>query len=392
MSSRVRAVLVTAMACAALQPIQAQVRVPQAAVSRSTLDSLRAESAKADSALAVIVPLWRQALRDHQRQDSAAVSRLPSDTIRVGPLAVLVDDALAPRVEVALERFVPAVQKFYGSVADSALAGRTFLVRLRASVAGSKDTVIDMAEVVPGGVDIFDRVPKNTEALRIQQGIERRIGRIMRDRLDTAMIEWVGAMPTADAEDDRTMERLYVDLLTTPSQSVGRCFAGDLLRCRDALGLTPIADPLTAWYSPAERRLLVIGKKSAFKSAAQRQAHDRCVDEHAYAVCDRLLRNLHDYKLQQPLSYEARHRLLRLAVESGGSDGFRRLASGQHRTPEERLSAAAGLPIDTLVARWRTSIMMARPKGQQLSPKTTWASVAWGTLFGILAMGVRRWA
>lgn len=354
-------------------------------------DSIRAEIARINAALAVLEPARQSALRDYRQYDSVAINRLPSDTVIVGPFRVLTDAALIGRTQNALDSAYAQVKSTFGTAADSAIARRTFVIRLRATAEGSRDTVIDIAEVSNGVLDIFDRSPSNADRERLSSGFMTKSGRLMRDRMDSVTVEWLGGMLSPEREGRRFTQRLFIDLLTTPAQVVGRCFGGDLLRCRDALGLTPLPDPLTEWYSPAERRLLVVGKRNSVRAGVLREAYTRCVDGNDYPTCDRLLRTLPEYRLQQPLSNEARHHLMRLALDMGGPTSFNAFVAGTGRTVEQRLAAAAGAPIDTIVSKWRADILAAAPKRQRLQVGTAWATLIWGTFFGILALGARRW-
>ena len=355
-------------------------------------DSVAKRREAVDAALRALVPLWRAATRDYEQFDSAFMNRLPTERLRVGAFTVLTDPVLLTTVQAALDRAWPPVHDTFGPGADSILGSRTFVIRQRVNTSVTADTVIDLAELKNGALEIFDRTNSRAKPELLASLIMVKSGRLIFEGVDSTFLLWLRGPLTPEMDRPAIRERLYVDLVTQPSQAVGRCLAGDILRCREALGLSTPADPLTEWYSARERQQLVIKLKSVTSAGANRESYGQCVEHDAFSACDNLLRSMHDAYVPPPLSPEARHNVVRLAIDMGGDGAYQRLVAGNGRTPGERLSAAAGAPIDSVVSQWRSGIVAAAPKSQRLSAGTAWATIAWGAFFGILALGSRRWS
>ncbi len=177
-------------------------------------------------------------------------------------------------------------------------------------------------------------------------------------------------------------ERTHVELVTAPSQAVRACQAGDLLRCLDAVGVRPMQDPLRELYSPEERvalaRELVPGT---------RNLNSGCLVQGRAAACDSLLR---DHNLALPLSQDSRRLLVRFALADGGAGALRRLRETAG-TLGERLGAAAGVPVNSLVAEWRARAVAARPDPVTAPGRTAVSTLCWAGLFGLLALRSTRW-
>jgi hypothetical protein len=100
---------------------------------------------------------------------------------------------------------------------------------------------------------------------------------------------------------------------------------------------------------------------------------------------------LHAMSFDAPLSAEARHSLARLVLDVGGRAAYTRLLRYPGRPLSERLAFAAGLPRDSLMARWRSSILAARPKPVTITAPGAWTALGWAVVFGLLALRSSRW-
>jgi len=91
------------------------------------------------------------------------------------------------------------------------------------------------------------------------------------------------------------------------------------------------------------------------------------------------------------LAHPARMLFVRVALRAGGRDAYRRLVARPGATIGERLSSAAEMDIDSLVARWRNDALAARPKPLTLSWWASFAAIGWTAFFGFCALRSSRW-
>ena len=350
-------------------------------------DSLSSVRARYAAEIRELLPVWKAAERAAVVADSVNSSKLPPDSLRAGALRWLLDASHNSSLPDAVARSWSDLSSVFGAEAD-VLKNHLFVARLR--LEGGKDTtrqVFDLAEVHPGRLDIFDRVREDEAVEPIATRITRRSAKIILEFGDSAVIRWLGEPFNPMPLQKGIRERMYADLVTAPSQVSSRCLAGDLRRCRDALGLVPTADPLTEWYDAGERRLLVVRMRELLNVGPQRVPYAQCDEQKVFAVCDRILRAIPRYVVPPALPTSARHHLFRIAMSVGGNGAYSRLATGPARSVENRLADAARMPIDSLVARWRADVLDAHPPSPTLSVLSAWTAVAWGIT--ILLVGVR---
>ena len=82
--------------------------------------------------------------------------------------------------------------------------------------------------------------------------------------------------------------------------------------------------------------------------------------------------------------------IVREAVRLGGRDSYRRLLESNAQIGE-RLAAAAGVSIDSLVGAWRNAIVAARPTAVALPWWAVGAAFGWLAFFGACGMRSSRW-
>lgn len=334
-----------------------------------------------------LLPQWKAAERAAHVADSLKGTLLPPDTLRVGSLHWLLDGSRSPSVREAVTRSWSHLLMVFGAETD-VLRSHVFAAQLRR--AGGEDTtraVIDLEEVFPGRLDIFDRVNEDESVEVIARRVTLRAAEIVLQNGDSAVLNWLTEPFSPEPLFKGIRERMFADLMTSPSQVSSRCLAGDLRRCRDALGLIPTGDPLTEWYDAPERRRLVVRMHDLLATGSQRTEYAQCADRRSYAACDQLLRTIPRYVVPPPLPTSARHHLFRIALQSGGSGAYARLVGGQPRSVEARIADAGGMPIDSVVARWRADVLDARPPSPTPSLLSVWTAVGWG--IGVLLVALR---
>ena len=82
---------------------------------------------------------------------------------------------------------------------------------------------------------------------------------------------------------------------------------------------------------------------------------------------------------------------MELALEAGGAGAFDRLTADTGRTLEQRLEAAAGVPVDTLLARWTASVAASIPGSPAPGGRETFLTMAWSAAVMVMAIRGSRW-
>jgi len=339
-------------------------------------DSLTARLRRqADSLLST----WRDARLLADVADSLEHVRATagSDTIAVGGLRIIVNPSSLPWREAA-ERAWPVIDSLYGS-ASADLPEYPYILRAVDPDSGVRRTVLHVGVEVPWDLD----VRATTTVL---------LTTVTAPHVDPALAAWLGTAlrPTPRPQDERTA--VFVQLVTAPSEAVRGCFLGDIVRCKDVLEVGDSAGLLARWYAtPAEREMLVTGSfADYFARGATVPSLQRC-RQHRDDACTALLQSLPPGSLPRPLAHAARLVLVREALRAGGRDAYRRLVASSNAPIGARFSSAAGMDIDSLVARWRNDVLAARPRPLRLPWWAGIAAIGWTAFFGFCALRSSRW-
>ena len=173
-------------------------------------------------------------------------------------------------------------------------------------------------------------------------------------------------------------------LVTAPSEESRRCLIGDIGACRDALDLFVRGDRVARWYPSARERRSLLKTFTPYY-------FDRGVQQPMLRACAELLRSLPPGALPRPLSYDARATLLSDALRLGGRAAYHRLVASAGLPIADRLAAAGGMAIDSLLARWRAEILAARPVPVSLPRRGIWIALGWTILFAFCGLRSSRW-
>jgi hypothetical protein len=216
-----------------------------------------------------------------------------------------------------------------------------------------------------------------------------RAAQLLTDRLGRNFRRWLnGPLPVDTAQRDDWVG-VRIDLVTSQYQASGACYRGSIVACEKALGVVDEADPARSWFTDEERRDLVWHDGAALRRG-QEAEYTACVMNRAAAACDSLAEQIPIQGIQAPLGSAARLNLVRLAMEMGGADAYARMASVAD-TRETQLSAAAGVPIDSLVRAWRAHVVGAEVEQTTMTPGLALMSLVWVATCGGLALGSSRW-
>jgi hypothetical protein len=300
-----------------------------------------------------------------------------SDTIAVGGLRIIANPSPLPLREAA-ERAWPVIDSLYGSAAED-LPRYPYIFRAVDPDSGVRPTVLHVGIELPWDLD----VRATTTAI---------LTTVTAPHLDPALADWLGAAlrPTLRPRDEPAA--VFVQLVTAPSEAVRGCFRGDIARCKDVLQLSDSTGLLGRWYvTPAEREALVTASfTDYFARAATAPSLQQCL-QHRDDACTALLQSLPPGSLPRPLAHAARLLLVREALRVGGRDAYRRLVARPSARIAARLSSAAQMDIDSLVTRWRTSALAARPVPLTLPWWASVAAIGWTAFFGLCALRSSRW-
>jgi hypothetical protein len=212
--------------------------------------------------------------------------------------------------------------------------------------------------------------------------------------VDSALAAWVMVgraplRPTSDVE----VADAYVEYATTESAVVRRCRARDILACLDALGIDSSAGSrLDRWYTVNDYRAMVRVAAPAREDSAAVAAWINCRRNGEEASCAIAARALPNARVPLPLSASLRFGFLREVLDAGGDGAFDRLVASSG-TVRERLTAAAGEPLDRTVARWLDRLESSRPQRMPIPATLLAASLGWsGVILGLALIRRTSWA
>lgn len=343
-----------------------------------------------DKRIETLGPRVEAARRAAERADSLLAdslrraNQIPLDTIHVGPLRI----ATVPgQVETAEQVFSEVWQVFQPLIegSEDLLSGQIFVFRY----AWRMDGIYLEGDHVQS-VEMNRRYGMD----RLREKVRDGLGHVLVQALPESGLsirDWVGMSPLNPPLD---WSWIYRELAATPSTAVRRCFQGEASICWDALGLSDEEGGWAEWYSPEERRLLV---KTRYSNTPRWEGlplrsidllvHG-CIGLESDRACLEILK---DWPGAIPLSVSARASMVSEALSLGEEGAFTRLINSPDTSIVGRLSHAAQLPKDTLAARWRERVLLARPRAQAgilLSPLTL---AFWILVLLFMATRSTRW-
>jgi len=88
---------------------------------------------------------------------------------------------------------------------------------------------------------------------------------------------------------------------------------------------------------------------------------------------------------------DTRRTLLAVALRHGGPEGYHRLRATAGLPMGERLAAAAGIPVDTLLGEWLNEIEGATRATTPWSARMGFGGIAWVGLLLLASLWSSRW-
>jgi hypothetical protein len=322
--------------------------------------------------------------QEHTRAVGADTLPGDLDTLRVGPIRLLAPQPARRFVQAVAERLRDSLRL---TVRGDSLFLPSLMYLIRPSRRGLAPFRFEgVGGWVYGDQDSPGREPDSPD--HVASGLLGMLRGSAAQSLDSTMRRWLEGSLPLDTLTEIQAHTVYIELATKPLAVSGACYAGQLDRCREALAVG--TGGAEAWYTDEERRQLV-ASAMAWHRGVQRDPGARlCATTGDEPACTEILQTYPNL-VQEPLSPMARQTLVRVAFESGGEGAFGRLMTGDSLALPDRLARTAGLPVDSLIARWHAAIIAARPAGTVLSRAGGWTAFLWVVVLGVLAMRGTRW-
>jgi hypothetical protein len=149
-----------------------------------------------------------------------------------------------------------------------------------------------------------------------------------------------------------------------------------------------LKDPLPFDLSDNARRYQAMYAVMTSTGKAERGCVDGRLDFCAYAFW---LRPAPAAELTGAYSRLVRADLFLAALDLGGSEAWTRIVAANPESPVAALEAAAGMPADSVIARWRTGIMTLRPDEKPLHLRGVLLAAGWTAVLLAGTLGVSRW-
>ena len=321
------------------------------------------------------------------------VRQLPPVDIREGPIHVRTDSTLAPRVRSAVSSVVEMVDQRGGSLVASRSSAHVATI-----TRDSTRSIVGMLPVIAINADTTSRWSmidrRHVRASASGAAIANELAAIVEQRamqgVDSALAAWVmvGRAPLRPASAAEEADA-YVEYATTESAVLRRCRARDPFACLDALGVDSIAGSRPdRWYAAEDYRSLVRASAPLRDDSVAVAAWIRCRRNGDEASCGIAARALPNGRVPLPLSASVRFTFLREVLDAGGKGAFDRLV-GSPGTVRDRLTAAAGEPLDRTALRWLDRLESSRPRRMEIPATLLAASLGWSALILGLAL-IRR--
>jgi len=315
--------------------------------------------------------------------DTAATRRTPVDTVRVGGLRLVVAKSMTPTVRAAADTAWGALARTFGRAAAE-LQRTPLVVQVQGQTEG-------LLPVLAPARQVF--VPAGAGPDIIARGIVMQGAQSVSSQQDSALQHWMLGTLIPRLGGGNRFDLVFEELVTSSRTVVRQCYNGDLQACARAIALAPTPDPVRDWYDAGDRRQMV-SEFNGWERSYAGGAYQRCAQGGSDSACIAALHAQPEWltsTVMQPMSGGARVSAVDVAIDVGGPGAYDRLLTSAGRTMADRLAAAAGVSVDSVLALWRARILAARPESLALQPSAAWAAVLWTVLLGFMALRSSRW-
>lgn len=149
-----------------------------------------------------------------------------------------------------------------------------------------------------------------------------------------------------------------------------------------------LKDPPPFHLTDNARRYLAMYAVMTSTGKAERGCVDGRLDFCAYALW---LRPAPAPELTGAYPQVVRADLFLTALDIGGPEAWARIVAARPEGPEAALTAAAGIPADSVMVRWRDGIMTLRPDEKPLHLRGALLAAGWTAVLLAGTLGVSRW-
>jgi hypothetical protein len=283
----------------------------------------------------------RQRVWDSLKQDDAKLEEIA----RRSGLVVSATSEYRAFAEEVLDRFDTLRRRWFGAAlpgpagfritlrhGESWSFGRQTSRPQSLSIAGLPDT--GDARLAPFVPDANLGSPE-----RAAQRFVGEYGTLMMASAPAAIRGWLRAGLLLDMGEDSRREHAMYTLVTGVGKAQRACVQGDAAGCAHSLGIRPSGGPDAGGeYYPLVRADLLLA-----------------------------------------------------ALERGGEEAWTRLIANQNANVEQGLAAAAGMPVDSVLLRWRDQLLALQPDRGPLDLSAAGLILAWSALLLGAGLGIARW-
>lgn len=283
----------------------------------------------------------RQRVWDSLKQDDSKLEEIAS---RAG-LVVSATGEYRAFAEEVLDRFDAARRRWFGPALPGP-AGFRITLRHGESWSFGRQTSRPQSLSIAGLPDTGDArlapfVP-DADLGSPEKAAQRFLGEyssLMMASAPASIRGWLRAGLLLDLGEDTRRERAMYSLVTGVGKAQRACVQGDAAGCAHALGIRHSGDPDAGGeYYPLVRADLLLA-----------------------------------------------------ALEQGGEGAWARLSAEREGSVEQRLAAAAGLPVDTMLLRWREGLLALQPDRGPLDLSAAGLILGWSALILGAGLGIARW-
>jgi hypothetical protein len=336
-----------------------------------TLDSLARVAAAATARL-----------KAHDDSVRMTIARL--DSVVVGPVALRVQPGLSTVARAGTQIALDSLRPTMGRTLER-VSRHPIVIRLE-SVDRDDDTTLAISPAEPTGIYGY-RVFATAET--IAGALLRTLPYLAMWDASHELVRWTGPFVPLDSIGDDEWRRIRAGMVSSPNVVGRRCYDGDLSACRLALRLEEAADAVLDLFDAEGRRRVVLRRSNAeYFQRVSPQEFDSC-EAGADFSCITLMRQLSPNLLPMP-GANANVLLARYAVARGGAGGFERLLDSPG-SAIDRIEAASGTTVDSLVAEFQRRMRAAPAPSRDLSASVLFATIGWTLGLGFLSLRSSRW-
>ncbi len=277
-----------------------------------------------------------RALRDSMLEGDSTIE----EVARRGDLTISASQHLRAEAAEALEKLVAARTRWFGGATPSPSGFRIVLEPGNAS----PEREAEPGLVVLSGAPDSGHAPRARRVIRSREfgvGLVDQFGEMMYQSGGARLLRWLELAPPLSMPDHERRHLAMYTVMTGTGSAQRECVAGRLDDCAYVLGLGPPTrgEPGGA-YPPFLRADLLLA-----------------------------------------------------TLELGGPGAWERLRAASTDSLDAVLSAAAGIPFDSVLARWRDGIFAFRPTDRLIEVPRVLFAVGWTgvLLLAALAGGLSRW-